>query len=32
MTDLITKRTTYDWVLEFLSWIGIFFALIPLGR
>lgn len=25
MTDLITKRTTYDWVLEFLSWIGIFF-------
>lgn len=32
MTDLITKRTTYDWVLEFLSWIGICFALMPLVR
>jgi hypothetical protein len=32
MADLITKRTPYDWVLEFLSWIGVFFALMPLRR
>lgn len=30
MTDLITKRTSYDWVLEILSWIGIICALIPI--